>query len=73
MYIICSVLIARLSRLCTLMLTIVSYRLTLAVAIPLTVTNLIMERKGGLFDRSWVAGLYSVHIMMFVCVFSSSN
>ncbi|XP_065915503.1 ABC transporter G family member 20-like [Dysidea avara] len=38
--------------------------LTLAVAIPLTVTNLIMERKGGLFDRSWVAGVTTIETVL---------
>ena len=35
---------------------IVMTRMTLAVAIALTSTNLILDRKSGLYDRTWVAG-----------------
>ena len=31
-------------------------RMTLAVAVALTSTNLILDRKSGLYDRTWVAG-----------------
>ena len=30
----------------------------MAISIILTALNLILERKSGLFDRSWVAGEY---------------
>ena len=41
-----------------------SFSLAIGVAISLTATNLIIERASGLFDRSYVAGMYVVMLLL---------
>ncbi|XP_065885768.1 ABC transporter G family member 20-like isoform X2 [Dysidea avara] len=38
--------------------------MTLTITIALTSTNLIIERKGGLYDRTWVAGVSVIEVVI---------
>ncbi|XP_065915505.1 ABC transporter G family member 20-like isoform X2 [Dysidea avara] len=45
---------------------------TLSISMLLTVTNLIVERTGGLFDRSWAAGVSIIEVVTSQMVVYSS-